>query len=74
MGLRDVVIKEARPLEIVRVALDDEKQKRNEAEAKISAYAMSARELENARVSAAALESLNTSLIWLRNLNILDNA
>lgn len=49
-------------LEIVRLALDDEKQKRHEAEAKISAYAMSARELENARVSAAALESLNNQL------------
>ena len=52
----------AKELETVRVALDDEKQKRNEAEAKISAYAMSARELENARVSAAALESLNNQL------------
>lgn len=49
-------------LETVRIALDDEKQKRHEAEAKISAYAMSARELENARVSAAALESLNNQL------------
>ncbi|SCW81291.1 hypothetical protein SAMN02910400_02564 [Lachnospiraceae bacterium C10] len=52
----------AKELETVRVALDDEKQKRNEAEAKISAYAMSARELENARVAAAALESLNNQL------------
>lgn len=51
-----------RELENVRVALDDEKQKRHEAEAKISAYAMSARELENARISAAALESLNNQL------------
>lgn len=51
-----------RELETVRVALDDEKQKRREAEAKISAYAMSARELENARVGAAALESLNNQL------------
>lgn len=49
-------------LETMRVALDDEKQKRHEAEAKISAYAMSTRELENARVSAAALESLNNQL------------
>lgn len=52
----------SRELETVRVALDDEKQKRYEAEAKISAYAMSARELENARISAAALESLNNQL------------
>lgn len=49
-------------LEVVRLALDDEKQKRHEAEAKISAYAMSTRELENARVAAAALESLNNQL------------
>ena len=49
-------------LEVVKIALDDEKQKRHEAEAKISAYAMSARELENARVAAAALESLNNQL------------
>ena len=49
-------------LEVVRVALDDEKQKRHEAESKISAYAMSTRELENARVAAAALESLNNQL------------
>lgn len=46
----------------VRMALDNEKQKRSEAEAKISAYAMSARELENARVASAALESLNNQL------------
>lgn len=46
----------------VRLALDNEKQKRAEAEAKISAYAMSARELENARVASAALESLNNQL------------
>lgn len=52
----------AKELETVRVALDDEKQKRSEAEAKISAYAMSTRELENARVAAAALESLNNQL------------
>ena len=52
----------AKELETVRVTLDDEKQKRSEAEAKISAYAMSTRELENARVSAAALESLNNQL------------
>lgn len=51
-----------RELEVVRLALDDEKQKRSEAEAKISAYAMSTRELENARVSAAALQSLNNQL------------
>ena len=49
-------------LEVVRVALDDEKQKRHEAESKINAYAMSTRELENARISAAALESLNNQL------------
>lgn len=49
-------------LETVRSTLDDEKQKRQEAESKISAYAMGARELENARVSAAALESLNNQL------------
>lgn len=52
----------SRELEIMKVTLDDEKQKRYEAEAKISAYAMSARELENARISAAALESLNNQL------------
>ena len=52
----------AKELETIRVALDDEKQRRNEAEAKISAYAMSTRELENARVAAAALESLNNQL------------
>lgn len=52
----------AKELETVRGALDDEKQKRSEAEAKISAYAMSTRELENARVAAAALESLNNQL------------
>lgn len=52
----------AKELETVREALDDEKQKRNEAEAKIRAYAMSTRELENARVAAAALESLNNQL------------
>lgn len=51
-----------RELDIVKITLDDEKQKRHEAEAKISAYAMSARELENARVAAAALESLNNQL------------
>lgn len=49
-------------LEVIRLALDDEKQKRHEAESKISAYAMSTRELENARVVAAALESLNNQL------------
>lgn len=49
-------------LESVKIALDDEKQKRTEAEAKISAYAMSTRELENARVAAASLESLNNQL------------
>ena len=49
-------------LEKVNIALDNEKQKRSEAEAKISAYAMSTRELENARVAAAALESLNNQL------------
>lgn len=49
-------------LEVVRGVLDDEKQKRHEAESKISAYAMSTRELENARVAAAALESLNNQL------------
>ncbi len=52
----------SRELETVRDMLDDEKQKRHEAEAKISAYAMSARELENSRVVAAALESLNDQL------------
>lgn len=52
----------AKELETVRVALDDEKQKRSDAEAKVSAYAMSTRELENARVSASALESLNNQL------------
>lgn len=52
----------SRELEAVRDMLDDEKQKRHEAEAKISAYAMSARELENSRVVAAALESLNDQL------------
>ncbi|WP_026527786.1 hypothetical protein [Butyrivibrio sp. VCD2006] len=49
-------------LESVKISLDDEKQKRTEAEAKISAYAMSTRELENARVAAASLESLNNQL------------
>lgn len=49
-------------LEQVKIVLDDEKQKRHEAEAKISAYAMSARELENARITAAALESLNNQM------------
>lgn len=49
-------------LSFVKLALDDERQKRNAAEAKVNAYAMSARELENARVSAAALESLNNQL------------
>ena len=49
-------------LENIKIVLDDEKQKRQEAESKISAYAMSARELENARISAAALESLNNQL------------
>lgn len=49
-------------LENLRITLDDEKQKRHEAETKISAYALSARELENARVTAAALESLNNQL------------
>lgn len=52
----------AKELETVRIALDDEKQRRSEAEAKISAYAMSTRELENARVAAGALESLNNQL------------
>lgn len=52
----------AKELETIRVVLDDERQRRNEAEAKISAYAMSTRELENARVAAAALESLNNQL------------
>lgn len=52
----------AKELEIVRGALDDEKQERNKAEAKNSAYAMSMRELENARVAATALESLNNQL------------
>ena len=51
-----------RDLETTRMLLDDEKQKRQEAESKISAYAMSARELENARISASALESLNNQL------------
>ena len=49
-------------LETLRIVVDDEKQKRHEAEAKVSAYAMSTRELENARVAAAALESLNNQL------------
>lgn len=49
-------------LENIRLALDDEKQKRAKAESQISAYAMSARELENARVTSAALESLNNQL------------
>ncbi len=52
----------AKELEELRIELDEQKRKRAEAEAKISAYAMSARELENARVSAAALESLNNQL------------
>ena len=49
-------------LEALRLVLDEEKQKRHEAEDKISAYAMSNRELENARVASAALESLNNQL------------
>ena len=49
-------------LETLRIVVDDEKQKRHEAEAKVSAHAMSTRELENARVAAAALESLNNQL------------
>ncbi len=51
-----------RELEALRVVVDEEKQRRHEAEAKISAYALSARELENARVASAALESLNNQL------------
>lgn len=49
-------------LETVRVALDDERKKREQAEAKMGAYAMGMRELENARASAAALESMNNQL------------
>lgn len=49
-------------LESVRIALDDERQKREQAEAKMGAYAMGMRELENARASAAALESMNNQL------------
>ncbi len=49
-------------LETVRMALDEEKRKRNEAEAKNSAYALSAHELENARTVSNALESLNHQL------------
>ncbi len=58
----DILRNKAKELEIVRNALDDEKQRLNEAEAKLSAYAMSSRELENARVASAALESLNNQL------------
>lgn len=49
-------------LESIRIALDDERQKREQAEAKMGAYAMGMRELENARASAAALESMNNQL------------
>lgn len=49
-------------LEECKISLDEERQKRLDAESKISQSALSARELENARISAGALESLNNQL------------
>lgn len=57
-----ILREKAQNLEDAIVALDEERSKREEAERKLSTYALSVRELENARVSAAALESLNNQL------------
>ncbi len=57
-----ILREKAQCLEDAIAELDEERSKREEAERKLSTYALSVRELENARVSAAALESLNNQL------------